>query len=117
LPDGNRTNYRLAPRIDPGVLSADMTDQMSIAATNVTPISGDDCYVEILLHEGPVSTDRPSQTFMRIRLAVSGEVLKPPPTLAEFQIAALDQAIEILTVRRMELNEALRPLGRQWLSK
>jgi hypothetical protein len=94
-----------------------MTGQISIAATNVTPISGGDCYVEILLHDGPVSTDKPPQTFMRIRLAISGEVLKLPPTLAEYQIAALDQAIETLTIRRMELNEELRPLGRQWLSK
>ena len=54
---------------------------------------------------------------MRIRLAISGEVLKLPPTLAEYQIAALDQAIETLTIRRVELNEELRPLGRQWLSK
>jgi hypothetical protein len=94
-----------------------MTDQPSISATSVTPISGGDCYVEILLNDGPVSADRPPQTFMRIRLAISGDLLKLPPTLAEYQIAALDQAIEILTVRRMELNEDLRPLGRQWLSK
>ena len=99
------------------VRSGLMTDQMSISATNVTPISGDDSYVELLLHEGSVSSDKPPQTFMRIRLAVSGELLKPPPTLAEYQMAALDQAIEVLTIRRIELNEELRPLGRQWPSK
>ena len=102
-----------------------MIDPIAIFSTTVLPGSGDGCFVELVLAEPvPQTPDTPPEiedhvkplpqyNCIQIRLKITMNDMRDPPTLAEYQIAALDQAIVVCLEHQMRLNETLRPLSRQ----